>query len=369
MSGSGGRLVAMVVAIHLATRALTLLAFAAFGRHEHRAFARVVTMWDGNFYANIAARGYPKRLPTSHGIIRPNGAAFFPLFPWSTRPFTALGLPFWSAALVVVTVCSTVAAALIALLVRRYAGDRVGLLTAVCWSAYPLAGVLSAAYSEAMLTMLGAAALLALAHRRWLLAGVIGALAGFTRPTGGIVAVACLVAAIIAIRRDRDWRSLIAVVLSPLGVLAAWAVIGHRARRWDAWFATEKGGWNAHFDGGIDTVRSLIHELSGSATQAFAPLQAVFLILAVIVTVVAIWQRPPASVNAYLIAGFVLAVGTSNVHASIPRFLLPVFPMLVPVARLLDRCPAVVRWTLLSLAAMASAALGGWYFAAGTFAP
>jgi hypothetical protein len=369
-SPAGGRqLVIRAAGIHLATRILTLAAFAFGARHQHRAFARVVTMWDGGFYASITAHGYPHRLPTGPNGVRASTAAFFPLFPLLNRPFTALGIPFWLSSLVLVAALSTVAAALIALVVRRYASDRVALLTASCWSAYPLAGVLSAAYSEALLTMLAAGCLLALLDRRWLTAGLLALLAGATRPTGAVLALACLVAASLAIKQRREWSSLLAVILAPIGVLASWAWIGWQAGRWDAWFATEQGGWHAHFDGGVDTVRSVVHELSGSATQAFAPVQAAFVLAAVGLVVIAAWQRPPAPVLTYLIAGFVLAVGTSNVHASIARFLLPIFPILVPIAMLLDRLGRRIAVPVLILTACGSALIGAWYFTAGSFAP
>jgi hypothetical protein len=363
------RLPVTAAVVHLAVRALTLIAFAVGANHSHRSFAFVTTRWDGLFYAQIAAHGYPNPLPSGPAGLKASSAAFFPLFPLLTRPLTGLGLPFWLASLVLVTVFSTVAAMLVALVVRRYASDRVALLTAALWSAYPLSGVLSAAYSEALLTMLAAGCLLALLDRRWLLAGLLALFAGATRPTGAVLALACLVSAVIAIRQRREWRSLSAVLLSPLGVLGAWAWIGWRTGRADAWFATESGGWHARFDGGIDTVRSVIHDLSGNAHQAFAPLQAIFVIGALVLVVLAVRQRPPAPILAYLIAGFVLAIGTSNVHASIPRFLLPVFPILVPVAGLLDRLGRRVAVPTVAVLAFVSAAVGAWYFSAGTFAP
>jgi hydrogenase-4 membrane subunit HyfE len=113
----------------------------------------------------------------------------------------------------------------------------------------------------------------------------------------------------------------------------------------------------------------VIHELSGSATQAFAPVQAAFVLAALGLVVIAAWQRPPAPVLTYLIAGFVLAVGTSNVHASIARFLLPIFPILVPIAMLLDRLGRRIAVPVLILTAGVSALIGAWYFTAGSFAP
>jgi hypothetical protein len=363
------RVVLQACGAHLLTRCVTLIAFAIAGRHKPGGLSYLVSRWDAGYYRQIALHGYPRTLPLGpHGIL-PNRAAFFPLFPWTVRPFLAVGLPFWLGALIVVTASSTAAAALIALVTRRYASDRVAVLTAVCWSVYPLSAVLSASYAEALVTLLAAGCLLALLDERWLAAGTLALLAGATRPSGAVLVLACAVSAALAIHRSRDWRSLLSVGLAPLGVLGSWALIGWRAGRADAWFATEAGGWKAHFDGGLDTARSVTHELFGAQRLGYAPIQGAFVLGALALLILAGRRRPPAPVLTYLIAGFAMAVGTSNVHTSIPRFLLPVFPLLTPVAQLLDRFGTKLVAVFVPSALLASIAIGIWYFTAAPFAP
>ncbi len=360
-----------MAAVYLASRLLAILALAVAAQLRHRSFADVVTQWDGHFYEFVAEHSYPSRLTAgvASGTFAAGPSAFFPLFPLTTRPLTAVGLPWWLAALSLVTLFGALAAVLIAEVVARYATRRVALLTACCWSVYPLAGVLSAAYSEALLTMLAAGCLLALLERRWWVAGLCALLAGATRPTGAVLAVVALVAAALAIRRDREWRSLVAPLLAPLGVLGSWAFIGAKAGRWDAWFVTERGGWGAAFDGGLDTARSVFRELTGRAQTPFAAVGGFAIVGLTALVVIAVMQRPPAPVLVYLIVGFGLAVGTANVHNSAPRFLLAVFPLLVPLARLLAGRPTWLIVLFLSFAGTGSAVLGAWYFGYSTFAP
>ncbi len=362
-------------AANLVVRTLTITAFAIsaaahFGLGtEHRPFAAIPVRWDGAYYAAIAVNGYPHSLPMASDTVAPSPAAFFPLFPLLARAIMTLGLPFWFAALALATVCSTVAAALIALVVRRYANERVALITAVIWTSLPMAGVLSAAYSEALFTMLAAGCLLALLDERWIGAGLFALLAGATRPTGAVLSLVCLVAAIIAIKRRRDLRSLISVALAPLGVFASWAWIGANAGRWDAWFVTESQGWGAHVDGGLDTLRALRNGLDGYGGLDHGAMRAELVIALLVLVGIAVYQRPPAIITSYLIGSAFAAVASAGTYASIPRFLLPVFPLLVPLALLLDRLGTRITMAALSTLAISSVVIGAWIFTVAPFAP
>jgi Gpi18-like mannosyltransferase len=118
------------------------------------------------------------------------------------------------------------------------------------YCAFPGAMTFGILYSEPLAVALGAAALLALLERRWLLAGIIGAVATAGRPTMIILAVASGVGALQAIWDRREWRSLIAPLLTPLGVLAYFGYLGHRHHDYAYWFWIEKKGWHQHIDGG-----------------------------------------------------------------------------------------------------------------------
>ncbi|MGH8919555.1 MAG: glycosyltransferase 87 family protein, partial [Actinomycetes bacterium] len=302
--GTTRRLAVTTGVVVAATRLVTIAAIALGARHHHVSLAAAVTHLDGQYYGQIAVHGYPANL--TPGI---NAAGYFPLFPLSTRPLLALGLPFWQAALLVVTVCSVVAGALIAVVVRHYAGPVVGMITAALVAVSPLAGVLSEAYSEALMTMLAAACLLALLRRRWLWAGVLASLAGFTRPTGAVLVLCCAVAALDAARRRREWGSVAAVVLAPIGPVVALAWIGASVGRWDGFFVEQRrGGPGSHLDGGVDTVRAMFHELTGTGAHhfRFGPEQAVYTLVVVALIVWAARQRPPAPVLTLAVGIFVL---------------------------------------------------------------
>lgn len=149
-------------------------------------------MFDGGFYAQIAAHGYPQVVPSGHGPEAQSPLAFFPLYPALLAVLEKVGLPVAAAAVLLSTVAAAGAAVLIALIVRRWQGDRTALLTVALWGAYPLVVVLSLAYTEALFTMLAAACLLALSRERAAVAGLCAALASLTRTTGVVLILLCL---------------------------------------------------------------------------------------------------------------------------------------------------------------------------------
>ena len=363
-------MVLTVVAFHLGTRVLAWSALVVAAATTDKSFGAVVTSWDGKWYGRIVTGGYPNPLPmNAAGQVVTNPAAFFPLFPYLLKPLVLGGVPYWLAVTLLVPVFSTVAALAIAATVRLYSNERVGVLTACCWSAFPSAGVLSVAYTEGLFTMLAAACLYALLRHRWLLAGILAALAGASRPTGVVVVAAVGVAVLEALIRRREWRSLVALVIAPIGTLLALGMIAVQTGRWDAWFITEREGWRMHFDGGLSLARWTIQSIAaGNEPLRLAFVGAVLLVIAL--TVVAVVQRAPLPVLTYLVLGIVLAVGQGGEMFLSPiRYALPIFPFLVPVAAWLTGRRSPLVWLLLGAAALASAAVTFYYFALSPGAP
>lgn len=359
----GRRPLLAVVLFHVATRIVTLAAvgWASWGREG--SFPAAVMAWDGRWYAIIAQSGYPDALPVNEaGRVVTNPTGFFPLFPLLLRPLLVLGLPIWLAVLIETLVFSTGAAVVIALLVRRYTSDRTAVLTSWCWSVLPTASVLSFAYSEGLFTLLAAACLYFLVRERWVLAGLMAALAGLSRPTGVVVVAAVFVAAAVAVVRRRQWRSLWAVGIAPWGTVAALGYIGWSVGRWDAWFITEREGWGVRFDGGISTARWARDAIVGSP-EPVRIMFALTVIAMIGLAVVAVVRRPPLPVLAYLVLGTILAVGQGGRFFLSPlRFLLPIFPLLVPAAEWLARRDRRLVAVIMCVLCAVSAGIGVYYF-------
>ena len=353
------------VAVLLVTRLVCLAALGAAAQHVHRPFSAALTVFDGSFYKYIAVYGYPQVVPTGHGPEAQSPLAFFPLYPALLAVLEKVGLPVAAAAVLLDTVAAASAAVLIALIVRSWQGDRTALLTVALWGAYPLAVVLSLAYAEALFVMFAAGCLLALSRERTVVAGLCAALASLTRPTGVVLILLCLA---LAMRR----RSLPMLGAAALGVtgFGGWLmVLALRTGHVDAWMLTERRGWDTYFDGGVQSAQRASHYLAHPFERPAATAVALVLIIMVALIVAATLGAMPRLYLLYSVLLFVLAVGAHNAYSSTPRFMLPAFPLLVPIASLLARFPRSLAITAMVIATAVMAGCGVYVALYSTYPP
>ena len=203
------------------------------------------TQWDGRWYVEIVRSGYPRSIPPDITFLQDEArAAFFPLYPALVRVVDFV-LPGGDtiAALGVNVVLGVVGMILVGHLARRLYDNDVAERAMVLFAVFPGSFVLSYAYAEALLIVLAALCLWFLMDERWLLAGVAAALATATRPNGIALCAACAVAAFIAIKRRREWWSLVAPLLSPIGFVAFQLFLNaHADERWP-WFRVQREAW------------------------------------------------------------------------------------------------------------------------------
>ena len=220
----------------------------------------VLTQWDGLWYLEIVRNGYPRSIPPDITYFQLEArAAFFPLYPLLVRAFDRV-LPGGDtfAALVVTTALALVAVILVGVLARRLYGNDVAERAMVLFAVFPGSFVLSYAYAEALLIVLAAACLWFLLDERWLLAGVAAALATATRPNGVALIAACAVAAFLAIRRNRDWWSLIAPLMAPIGFIAFQLFLSaHTDESWP-WFRVQREAWREGTSFGVTAVSNML---------------------------------------------------------------------------------------------------------------
>jgi hypothetical protein len=350
------RWVVRPLVIYLASRVVTLVTMVVCGIVTHRSVPTEVSRWDSLWFLKAAAHGWPRHLPLHDGHVAGNTAAFFPLFPLSIRWSSQLtGLPMLATGMVISEVSGLTAMIGVWMLVRHYAdqsaADRATLLVAV----FPGTFVLSLVYSEGLAVTFVAFGILALMQRRWLLAGVLGLLATATTPVALAFEVSCLWCAYRAIATDRNWRSLLAPVLAPLGFVTYQLWLWRHTGNLAAWRVTERGGWSSY--------PSLVYPVHIVATFVRDPVAVtltgdilvVGTVATVIGAVVAIRSRMPMPALLYGLA----AAGMGLVSAPIgmrPRFIFLAFPLIIAVGtRLRGRTylAVVLLSTVLLVVAMA----------------
>ncbi len=295
--------------------------------------SQVLTSWDGRWYLEIVRGGYPSSIPADITYEQLEArAAFFPVYPWLVRVVDAVvpgGDTF--AALFVNFVLGAVSVVLVGLLARRLYGINVAARAMTLYAIFPGSVVLSFAYSEATLIVLAAACMLLLLDERWLLAGLTAMVATATRPNGIAIVATCAVASFIAIRRSRQWRSLTAVVLAPIGFVFFQWYVGATAGEAGVWFRVQREAWAEGTSFGATAVTNTIGFVTSPLSSPTDALTALTMIALVAMS----WCAWKAKLAWPLVAFCVVIIGLMLLPETVtarPRFLFTAFPLFIAVA-------------------------------------
>ncbi|MGA5495652.1 mannosyltransferase family protein [Streptomyces cinereoruber] len=340
---------------YAATRAigLVVLAIAAAATGED-GLHRLKGRWDSVWYVRIAEHGYGYETTLLNGDVH-SDLAFFPLLPLLERALSAvLPLDAAGAGLLVSWTAGLVAAWGIFKCGAHALGPRTGVLLAVLWGVYPTAFVQSMAYTETLFTALAAWSLYAVLRDRWILAGLLCAAAGLTRPTAVALIAALGITALAALVRDRRLpaRTVAGVLLAPLGWLGYIVYVGVRQDSPTAYFEVQ-AAWGNSIDGGLALARFV----AGLPWPAALGLTAALALLAWLV-VLCVRQRQPLPLLVYTIGVVLVSLVGAAYFGSRPRLMMPAFGLLLPPAAALARLRPRAAAPVLAGLALASAAYG-----------
>ncbi|MBT2401297.1 hypothetical protein J7E89_36495 [Streptomyces sp. ISL-100] len=326
--------------------------------------ARLGDTWDSRWYTGIAAHGYGHRTLTFPDGATQSDLAFFPLYPALIEAVTTVvPLSGGAAGLLIAWTAAAAAAYGIYLIADHLHGRRTAGALVVLWGLLPHSVVLTMAYTEPVLTAFAAWSLYAVIRDRWLWAGTLATLAGLARPNGIAVAAAVGAAAAYALWTHRKhrarvpWRIWAGAAVAPLG----WAgfVLWVGAREGDllgGYFAVQDG-WGSRFDFGAGALRFAKRLL---LTPEVLPFPMVLVIVAAALVLFALLLlddrvRPPLPLLVYTTVLVLITVGGSGFFESKARFLLPAFPLLLPLAHAMTK--ARPRAAIVVTAALAGLSL------------
>jgi hypothetical protein len=314
-------------AIYLGTRAGVLLVVGAVAAVLKVSAAHVLTGWDSRWYLMIAHDGYVSAIPPGTGNPAQSDLGFFPLTSMFIRAVHLVpGLTWTSAGLFGAFLIGLMASIALWFLLRDVAGvqgaDRGTALVLLS----PGAFVLSYVYSEGLVIFLVSICLMALRRRRWLLAGLAAGLATSADPVAIAVVAPCALACYDAVRQRGEWRSLVAPVLAPLGVVGFFSYLWAHTGSFFEWFHAQRRGWQSGyyftgvpkaFAGDFTTGLSNLNPVIKSAS---------FLVATGLVVLFVRW-RPPRTWVAYVFT--VLGLGVmSPIVGVTPRILLRDAPLI-----------------------------------------
>jgi hypothetical protein len=238
-------------AVYLASRALLLALAVGITTLRHEQLAQALSAFDGAWYLRTVAHWYPHRVLRTQSTL-----GFMPLYPlviWLVAKLLLVSA--LVAALVVSSLGGLVATFLVWRLAERWWGPETAVKAVLVFCLFPGSVVFSMVYAEGILVPLAAGCLLALATRRWVLAGLLASLAATVEPVGLVMIPVCLFAAWRELTgpasREREdpeparpgtRRALVAPVLSVTGIA------GYAAFLW-AWTGTPLATYLAQADG------------------------------------------------------------------------------------------------------------------------
>jgi hypothetical protein len=293
---------------------------------------QVLTSWDGRWYYEIIRGWYPTEIPPDVTYEMPEArAAFFPMYPMIVRTVDPL-LPGGDvfAGVAVNVVFGILGVWLIGLLARELYDEQIAYRAMVLFLAFPGSFALSFTYSEAVLIAVAAGCLLCLVRHQWLAAGLLAAIGTACRPNGLALVAACAVAAVIAIRTRREWRSLVAVALSPLGFVGFQLYLLDRTGEW-AWFRVQTEAWDEGTSFGWTAIRNTIEAFLRPLSSPTDVITAASVVVTVALLAI-VWKvRPSAPLVAYVLVVFALMILPATVTAR-PRFVITAFPVFIAVA-------------------------------------
>jgi hypothetical protein len=323
--------------------------------------------WDAGWYGRIAAEGYrddPR-------------ANFFPGFPYCARWLgQLLGISHWSGGLLVSQLGLIIGLWTLYLLTAQWFDDARALLTVQLALSWPGSFFQSAYMSEGLYLGLSVPATWAFLQRRYVTAGLLGALATIVRPTGSALAVGFVAGLLwnLLQRREAPRLALAGVLLVPLGLAAVMAIQQRQLGDPLAYVHAHQRYWPTHRSDPLTTMRHKAatidwrfprrHPLEAEY-RPFAIRGLEFLITSAMLLVpFAMWRRLPLALSLYALTVAVLPTLGGHMEASI-RHAGIVFPLFIWLADVLQSRPLARQLTLVSwlmLQPICAVAYANWYW-------
>ena len=338
IAGADGYVPALRVALaaHVVVRAIGFASLYVAGLLNDKSPYHALTRWDAAWYRRIAEHGYGHIHVAADGR-RLSDYAFFPLYPMAERALSAVtGLPVAQSGLVISAASSLAAAAGIYRVGTHLHDARTGVILVCLWSSVPVAIVQSMAYTESLFTAFVAWTLYAVLVHRCVLAGALVALAGLTRAMSVALVAAVLSAAVLgtgerssaqadgsAGRRSR----ILGALLAPVGLLAYLAFVALSEHRTSGYLDVADG-WGNGFDGGRGLLAWILELLGDHRFLLGLAVLAGLALLGAAVGHTAS-REYPLPVFVFTLAAVLISLATSNYFGSRPRYLLPVFTLLL----------------------------------------
>ena len=234
------------------------------------AYCQKWNLWDAPHYLDIAEYGYAHHLENGQHLF----LVFFPLYPLIVKIFAFVLRDYTVSALAVSFLSYSAGCALMYKLVRMDYSQSVARRSVIFLSVSPFAFFFGGVMTEGLFFLVITATFLAIRKHKWLLAGVLGALAALTRSVGVLMII---VAAVewagherpIALLKEKNYKALgkeiahaLPLLIIPIGTLIYlyinYAVEGNAF----AFMEYQKSHWSQELQYFGKTVKMLVSRVN-----------------------------------------------------------------------------------------------------------
>ena len=304
------------------------------------------TAWDGHWYTQVAESWYGSTALSSVHLTYAAGG-FEPGWPALIKLGTMTGLSLAASAFVMSLLVGGVTVFAIWRLSMELLPERPEMATAAVLAFPGAAVVFGIAYSEVLSIGCVAATLLLLINRRWVLAGIAATIATATSSLAVVLSLVCLIQAVLAIKERREYRSLWAPAIAPVGFLGFVGYLGYLAKDPFYWWKLQGQAWGAKIEPGY--IFHWFRSFSGTGWGAYWMAASGLVVLAYLI-VSSLRSDFPMSVKLYC-ASVAVMVLINPALGPKPRFLFWLFPavLLLPrdlKPRLFNSVLIVMAWLL-----------------------
>ena len=330
-------------------RSLSVGAFWVVAHFRHRHFLTIFARWDAQWYQSIAEGGYGFQVRDRGKVL--SNEAFFPLFPFLEKIVHKVSsLGYLTSGVLLSLACSLWAAIMIYKVTELISNRSVAFTTALIWSVYPISYVDNLAYSETLFTALAASALYC-SQKHWIKsASTFALLAGLTRPTGLALAAAVTIPIIIEMISSRDARrsftTYFAIVIPASGWLSYFFYLACKNSNFFSYFEIQ-AHWGNGFDGGENFFNWIASYIFSK--NWFFGLFIVIGCLFIIYLLLRLYKRTKSpQILIFTTLMVVLSFTTQGYFGSKPRYLLPLFPLMMVIAIPVSEKSRVMRFGVLA---------------------
>lgn len=307
---------------------------------------------DAFWYKQIAETGYS----TADGL-QNSSLAFHPLYPMLVKLVQLLpGVSTAGAMIGLGALGSVLAAVPIFAIGSQLHSREVGWYLALLWGALPQSVVLIMGYPEGLFTAASAFALLFMLQYRPLPAAVAAVVAGLLHPAALALVLVMVVWCITQAVWERDWRYWgLPALVAPLGLVGYMLFVGSRSGEWLGYFTVQRlqhgeRGWPWQF---LHQISELLNNPSQFTITVDMHIPIIVANVMLLIMLLGRWREAEGYswLIAYALVASLLVLSHSSYFWTDARQLLPVFPLLLPLATI-----RTSRWAwIVTIVAMTAA--------------